>query len=70
MSRVDILSEDIGALTYADGLAFIERMRRQLDRFEVLPGNEGHIMNPEHDAKICRLLDGLEMEIRQYLSTP
>lgn len=55
-------------MTYEEGLAFIERMRRQLDRFEVaVPGANGRRMNPETEEKIRRLCDGLEAEFRSDL---
>jgi hypothetical protein len=55
-------------MTYEEGLAFIERMRRQLDRFEVaVPGANGRRMNPETEAKIRCLCDELEAEFRSDL---
>jgi hypothetical protein len=50
-------------MTYEQGLAFIKRMRRQLDRFEVtVPGANGRRIAPETEAKIRRLCDELEAE--------
>jgi len=55
-------------MTYEEGFAFIERMRRQLDRFEVsMPGANGRRMHPETEARIRRICDELETEFRSDL---
>jgi len=55
-------------MTYEEGLAFIERMRRQLDRFDVsVPGANGRRMASETEAKIRRLCDELEAEFHSDL---
>ncbi|MGA7077472.1 MAG: hypothetical protein WBY61_02050, partial [Terriglobales bacterium] len=61
-------AEEIPAMTYAEGLAFIERTRRQLDRFDVaFPGANGQRMNSETEAKIRAICDELEADIRKSL---
>jgi len=55
-------------MTYEEGLAFIDRMRRQLDRFGVaVPGANGRRMNPETEAQIRRICDVLEAEFQSDL---
>jgi hypothetical protein len=55
-------------MTYEEGLAFIERMRRQLDRFDVaVPGANGRRMDPETEARIRRICDELESEFHRDL---
>ena len=50
------------------GFAFIEKTRRQLDRFGVaVPGKNGQQMNPETEATIRSLCDELEAEFRSDL---
>ena len=68
MSAANVISfgENSTTATYADGLAFIERTRRQLDRFEVaLPDAQSRTMTPEAAADIRRQLDELEASIRR-----
>jgi hypothetical protein len=61
-------SEEVPAMTYAEGLAFVERTRRQLDRFDVaFPGANGRRMNPETEAKIRAICDELEADIKKSL---
>ena len=58
--------ENSATATYADGLVFIKRTRRQLDRFEVaLPDAQCRTMTPEVAADIRRQLDELEASIRK-----
>jgi len=55
-------------MTYEQALAFIARMRRQLDRFGVaIPERKGQRMDPEIEAKIRRICDELEAEFRSDL---
>lgn len=70
MAQVVSISKDLAPMTYADGLAFIERTRRQLDRFALLPRHEEQIIRPEDDADIRRMCEALETHIRNYLSGP
>jgi hypothetical protein len=57
-------------MTYEQAFAFIEKMRRQLDRFGVaVPGKNGQRMNPETEAQIRSLCDELEAEFRSDLGT-
>jgi hypothetical protein len=61
-------SEATNTMTIADGLAFIERTRRQLDRFDTaLPHDEGKTIDPEEAAAIRRLCDKVEADINQLL---
>jgi hypothetical protein len=61
-------SEEAPAMTYAEGLAFVENTRRKLDRFDVaFPGANGQRMNPETEAKIRNICDELEVDIRKSL---
>jgi len=64
-STVIGFSEDSATATFADGLAFIERTRRQLDRFEFLP-NAGTIA-PDDAALIRRQCDELEADIKRFI---
>ena len=55
-------------MTYEEGLAFIERMRRQLDRFDMsVPGANGRRIEPETEAKIRAICDELEAEFQSDL---
>ena len=61
--------EPTRTMTYQEGLAFIERTRRQLDRFEVaLPDGEIRKLAPEAEASIRRQLDELEADFRRDLT--
>ena len=63
-------SENFETMTFADGLAFIERTRRQLDRFdEAMPRPEGRTIDPEEAAIIRRLCDELEADFHRSLGT-
>lgn len=70
MSRTNVISfgENPSGATYADSLAFIERTRRQLDRFEqALPHDREQSIAPEDAAALRRKLDELEASIRNDL---
>jgi len=55
-------------MTYEEGFAFIERTRRQLDRFDVaLPGRTGARMDPKIEARIREICDELEAEFKSDL---
>jgi hypothetical protein len=55
-------------MTYEEGFAFIEKMRRQLDRFDVaLPGRTGERMDPKIEARIREICDELEAEFKSDL---
>ena len=65
-SNVIGFSESIPVKTTAQGAAFIELMRRQLDRYGVaFPGVEGQQMEGGCEQKIRRICDDLEREIRE-----
>jgi hypothetical protein len=67
-SNVIQFSENAGTMTFEEGLAFIERTRRQIDRFHSLPHSPEQTIAPEHEAKIRRLCDELEADIHASLS--
>ena len=67
-SKVIRFGEKPDTMTYEEGLAFIDRTRRQLDRFEVaLPRGDGQTISPEDAAAIRRQLDDLERDFRKDL---
>jgi hypothetical protein len=67
-STVLEFSEPTKTMTFAEGLAFIERTRRQLDRFDTaLPHEEGKAIDPAEAATIRRKLDELEADFRKDL---
>ena len=67
-AKVILFGEPTGKLSYAEGLTFIERTRRQLDRFKVaMPRVEGQHITPEDDARIRLQLDALERDIHRDL---
>jgi hypothetical protein len=61
-------AENTRAMTFADGLEFIERTRRQLDRFGELPHAEGQVLHADDVAAIRQQCDELEADIRRSLS--
>ncbi len=68
MSASNVLgfSENIPTKTTEQGLAFVARMRRQLDRYGVaFPGVEGKRLAPEHEERIRRICNDLEADIRR-----
>ena len=68
ISKVIEFAQTDRPMTYQEGLAFIERMRRQLDRFEVtVPGANGRRMDPKTEAEIRRICDELESEFHNDL---
>jgi hypothetical protein len=67
-SKVLTLSENVGTMTFAEGQTFIERTRRQLDRFNDLPHGAGQAIASEDAAEIRRLCDELESDINASLS--
>jgi hypothetical protein len=67
-SKTLFFGEPTRTMTYEEGLAFIERTRRQLDRYEVaLPDGEVRKMTPKAEASIRRQLDELEADFRKDL---
>jgi hypothetical protein len=68
-SNVLSLSEPTGTMTYAECLVFLDRTRRQLDRFDTaLPHSESETIDPEDADAIRCMCDELEADIRQSLS--
>jgi hypothetical protein len=64
--KVIAFGENTRTATYADGLAFIERTRRQLDRFDdAMPQAGMKTISPEDRDGIRRQLDKLESSIRK-----
>jgi hypothetical protein len=61
-------AETTAAMTFREGLSFIERTRRQLDRFDLLPHAPGERISPEDGAEIRRQCDELEADINRSLS--
>jgi hypothetical protein len=68
-SNVLRLAEPTRTMTFAEGRAFIERTRRQLDRFDALPHGEGETIAPEDAAAIRQMCDELEADINRSLAT-
>jgi hypothetical protein len=67
-SNVIGFSENVGTMTFAEGLAFIERTRRQIDRFDALPHAAGETIDRRDAAEIRRQCDELEADINRSLS--
>jgi hypothetical protein len=68
VSKVLKFSENIPTMTYEEGLAFIERTRRQLDRFDdAVPHQAGKSIAPEAAAAIRQQLDALESKFQRDL---
>jgi hypothetical protein len=70
MAKVITISENLATMTHAGLLTFLERTRRQLDRFACLPRGEGQVIRPEYDADIRRRCDALEAYVRDFLAQP
>lgn len=67
-SKVISFGENTSKMTYAEGLAFIERTRRQLDRSSVaLPQVDGRAIASEDAGAIRRQLNELEADLRRDL---
>jgi hypothetical protein len=66
--KVQMMGENFATMTFAECRAFIERTRRQLDRFESLPNPSGHRIAPEDAARIRRKCDELEADINRSMS--
>jgi hypothetical protein len=71
MAATNVLrfSENVDTMTFPECLAFIERSRRQLNRLEHLPKNEGP-GDAAEIAAILRDLDALEHRIRSNPNCP
>jgi hypothetical protein len=65
-SNVLNLSENFDTMTAGECLKFIERSRRQIDRFERLPQKPSEI-DREEFASIRAGLDALEKRVRAFL---
>ena len=70
-SKVLTLAEPTGTMTLAEGLAFIERTRRQLDRFDLaIPHTAGKSIDLQEAEAIRRICDEVEEEINAMLGRP
>ena len=58
-----IFLPDFDSMTVDDLRAYIVRTRRQLERFEQLPGAAGKPMDPEEVVIIRRLCDEIEASL-------
>jgi hypothetical protein len=68
VAKVIQFGEAPGTMTYAEGLAFIERTRRQLDRFDdAMPRPPGETIAPEDAQRIRTMLGELEADLRKDL---
>jgi hypothetical protein len=67
-ANVQMLAEITATMTFAQGLAFIERTRRQLDRFDALPPAPGETISPGDAAAIRQQCNELEADINRSLS--
>ena len=61
---LSIFLPDFESMSVDKVLAYIERTRRQLDRFESLPGGAANPIDPEEATAIRRLCDELETSIK------
>jgi len=66
--KILTLAEPTGTMTFTEGLAFIARTRRQLDRFNGLPHAPGQTVAPKDAAEIRTMCDALEADINKSLS--
>ncbi len=67
-SNVIAFAEATHTMTYEEGLGFIARSRRQLDRFDsALPHGIGATIAPEDAAALRARLDALEQDFRKDL---
>ena len=68
LSKVLTFGGTLPGMTIQDGLDFIERTRRQLDRYEdAIPHAEGTTIAPEDKERIRAKCDALEVEINALL---
>jgi hypothetical protein len=67
---LSIFLPDFEAMSAEEGLAFIARIRRQLDRFHCLPGGFDGPIDPADATAIARLCDELEASIRSHYHRP
>lgn len=63
-SEASIFLPDFASMSIPEVLDYIDRTRRQLDRFESLPGAAGKPIDPAEAATIRRLCDELEASLR------
>jgi hypothetical protein len=66
---VSLLNELPGDATNAEGLAWVNRMRRVLDRWETLPDSQRRSMTPDLKRQAYSELDAVEHSIRRNMST-
>lgn len=70
MAELLTMVKQLGEMTYSDGIAFVERTRRQLDRFEFLPRHTWQEFNPDSAIRMRAIIDDLEKDIEQHMSQP
>jgi len=68
-SNVLTLAEPTRTMTFAECRAFIDRTRRQLDRFDALPHTQGETIAPGDAEAIRQMCAELEASINRSLST-
>jgi hypothetical protein len=67
-SKVLAFGENQPSMTIADGLAFIDRTRRQLERFDTaIPHADGTTIAPQDRDAIRAKCDKVEAEIQDLL---
>jgi len=67
---IPLLQELPADATNAEALAWVSRMRRLVDRWEVLPGYHSFSMTPELRQQAYEELDAVEMSVRRNMSAP
>jgi hypothetical protein len=60
---LSVFLPDFESMSASEVLAYIERARRQLDRFESLPGGTATPIDPAEAKAIRRLCDELEASL-------
>jgi hypothetical protein len=69
-SNVVGFSEHIETMTFEEAMAFVERTRRQLDRFDAaLPHKEGQTIDPAEAQAIRQMCDVLEADMKECLES-
>lgn len=67
-TKIEWIGEKTSSMTFKEGLAFIKRTRRQLERLDELPHAAGQTIPPDERAVIGRMCDELEADINRSLS--
>ena len=69
-ATIPILPELPAHATNAEALAWVNRMRRVVDRWESLPGYQSFSMTPELRQQVREELDAVELSVRRNMSAP